>query len=230
MSSGAGSNSAEPEVLCTRYWVGLISSDPALPLLTPDFLRYNDIVPVHWEYVKPVILSSCFTEVVFDSGFTVGVDGDEVEFAVPVKGVPGLEVGQCNDAIGRFLEVFPNLDLKGFSTGFQGYRVIPEGCPGIINIGTSLEGQLPIIGHRSTFYFPGREVNFRVREVSRGDGEFINCLDFRTLSYYSAESFPEDVLSIVLEETLEGWEERLDEFYQLARGFYSRHIEAGDGG
>ena len=178
-----------------------------------------------WE--KPVFASPDFTGMVFDSGFTVEVEEAGVEFSVSVDDSLGPEVGICNDVVRRFLAVLPELALTGFSIGIEGYALIPDGCRGIVNIGTSLDGQLPVVSHRSQFYFYDRDVAFRVREVSREGGEFINSLDFRLLTTYPAGSFPEDSLSSILEETLEEWGELLEDFVQLATGFYLRHIEAG---
>ena len=96
-----------------------------------------------------------------------------------------------------------------------------------MNIGTSLDGQVPVVSHRSKFYFSDREVAFRVREVSREVPGFINSLDFRLLSSCPADLYPEDSLSSILEERLEKWDKLLEDFVQLATGFYSRHIEAG---
>jgi hypothetical protein len=168
-----------------------------------------------------------FTEFAFESGFTVEVNGNEVEFGVPVDGVPEPGVAQCNRAVTRFLRVLTNLDLTEFSIGFRGYSEMPEGCPGITNIGTPLHDRSPIIGHRSSFYFRDRQVRFRAREVSRGDSHFINALDFRVLNSYSRDSYTGEDMSVVLEDVLEGWEELWGEFCQLSVGFYSRHIESG---
>ena len=215
-------------LVCTRYWVTLNPTDPVLPILTPDFLHYNEIVPDDWELEKPVFVSPEFTQMVFDSGLMVKVEEVGVEFSVPCGYTPGPDVGICNDVVLRFLGVLPDLGLASFSTGIDGYALMPDGCTGIVNIGTRLDGQLPVVSHRSKFYFSDKEVTFKVREVSRGGGEgFINSLDFSLLSSCPEALYPEDSLSIILEERLEEWEKVLNDFVELATGFYSRHIEAG---
>ncbi len=227
MTPRTSTGSAGPGLVCTRYWVTVDPTDLVPTMLTPDFLRYNEIVPVHWNLEKPVFVSPEFTEMVFDSGFTVQVEDGEVEFAVAVDDWPGSEVGICNQVVRYFLRVLPGLDLAGFSVGIGGYALIPDGCPGIVNIGTSLEGQLPVVSSSSRFFFPDRRVTFEVSEVSRGGSEYINCLDFRLLSSCSVDLFPDESLSNILVDSLEEWEELFEEFVQLATGFYSRHIEAG---
>jgi hypothetical protein len=150
-----------------------------------------------------------------------------VELAVALDGGNRAEVGTCNYAALRLLEVLPGLNLKDFSVGIEGYSFIPDGCPGIKNIGTSLDGQLPVVSHQSEFFFSDWDVSFYAREVTRGESDYINCLDFRLLNSCSADSVPETRFLNVLGETLEDWEELLERFVQLATGFYSRHIEAG---
>jgi hypothetical protein len=208
--------------------VTLDPTDRVQTILTPDFLRYNEIVPGDWRLEKPVFVSPAFTHMLFDSGFTVQAEEVGVEFSVPVDDSPGPDAGICNDVVRRFLGVLLGLDLARFSIGIDGYALMPDGCTGIVNIGTPLDGQIPVVSHRSRFYLPDREVTFRVREVGRGDcGGFINSLDFRLLTTYSADAFPEDSLLSILEKTLEEWEKLLTDFVELATGFYSRHIEAG---
>ena len=201
----------------------LDSTDPVLSVLTPDFLHYNEIVPVHWELEKPVFVSPDFTKMVFDSGITVQVEEGRVEFASSIDDWPNAEMEIFNDVVRRFLGVLPGLDLTGFSTGIEGYSPMPEGCPGIVNIGNPLDGQIPVIGHRSKFYFPDREVTFRVREVSRGDVGFIDSLDFHLLTAYSADFSSEESLLKILEE----WGKPLEDFrFNSLLAFYARHIEA----
>ena len=214
-------------LVCTRYWVTMDPTDLAPTMLTPDFLRYNEIVPVHWNLERPVFVSPDFTEMVFDSGLTVQVEYGEVEFAVAVDDWPGSGVGICNQVVRYFLSILPGLDLTGFSVGIEGYAFIPDGCPGIVNIGTPLEGQLPVVSYSSRFFFPDRRLTFEVREVSRGGSQYINCLDFRLLSSCSVDLFPDEFLSNILVDSLEEWEDLFKEFVQLSTGFYSRHIEAG---
>ena len=226
MTSRTLAGSSESGLVCTRYWVTLDPADPVLPILTPDFLHYNEIVPDYWKLEKPVFVSPDFTEMVFDGGLTVRVEEGEVEFSVLVENLPGPEAGICNHIVLRFLDILPFLDLAGFSTGLEGYALMPAGCTGIVNIGTSLDEQLPIVSHWSRFSFPERRVTFQVREVSRGGPGFINCLDFHLVSSCSTDLFPEESLSDILVETLEDCEGLFQEFAQLATGFYSRHIEA----
>ena len=227
MTSRTSTGSSRPRLVFTRYWVTLDPADPVLSVLTPDFMRYNEIVPGHWQLEKPVFVSPDFTEMVYDSRLRVQVEKGRVEFSVPVDSPPGPEVGTCNDVVRAFLGILQGLDLTRFSTGIDGYSFMPDDCPGIVNIGTSLDGQVPVVSHRSKFYFSDREVAFRVREVSREVPGFINSLDFRLLSSCPADLYPEDSLSSILEERLEKWDKLLEDFVQLATGFYSRHIEAG---
>ena len=227
MASEAYSGSAEPELSLARYSVTLFPSESVLPVLTPDFLRYNEIVPRHWSPQTPVFLGQEFTEIVFKNGFSLQVTVDRVELAADLDGRDVADVGTCNNAALRFLDVLPGLDLRQFSVGLEGYRLMPEGCPGIKNIGTPLEGQLPVVSHQSEFSFTDMAMTFHAREVSRGDSDYINCLDFSLVNSFSEDSAPESHLSTVLKETLEEWGKILERFVELANGFYSRHIEAG---
>ena len=227
MTPRTSTGSSGPGLVFMRYWVRLDPTDPVMLVLTPDFMHYNEIVPGHWKLEKPVFVSPDFTEIVYDSRLRVLVEKGRVEFSVPVDSPPGPEVGTCNDVVRAFLGILRGMDLTRFSTGIDGYTFIPDDCLGIVNIGTSLDGQLPVVSHRSRFYFSDREVDFRVREVNREIPGFINSLDFRLLSSCPADLYPEDSLSSILEERLEEWEELLEDFVQLATGFYSRHIETG---
>ena len=230
MTAQPSLGSSGPRLVFMRYWVTLNPADPVMSVLTPDFMYYNDIVPDHWQPEKPVFISPDFTEIVYNSRLRVRVEKERVEFSVPVDSPPGPEVGTCNSVVRAFLGILEGLELTRFSTGIDGYVFIPDDCPGILNIGTPLDGQLPVVSHRSKFYFSDREMDFRVREVTRERPGSINSLDFRLLSSCPADLYPEDSLSSILEERLEEreeWEEFLEDFVQLATGFYSRHIEAG---
>ena len=224
MGTVSSRGASGPDLVFARYWVGLASAHPMLPLLTPDFLRYNDIVPGDWEFEVPVFLGDGFREISFRSGLTVRVDGEDVGFEVPAGDRPYSMVGFCNDAVGRLLEVLPNLELSACSTNFQGHCLIPDGCPGIMNIGTPLDDVLPVITHRSEFIFSDREVYFNVSEVNYGGGGVIDCLDFHSLNKHSLASSTDGSSSRFVKAVLDGWKDQLDEFVQLATGFYDRHI------
>ena len=224
MGLRSSSGFSGPELLCTRYWVTVDFPDSVRRIFTPEFMLYNGIVPRNWVLEHPVIFSSEFTEMVYDSGLTVQVDEDEAEFAMPVDGRPAAEVDVCNGVFLRCLEVLSELNPRVFSVGFKGYSIIPDGCPGIENIGVSLEDVLPIVSHRSLFVLPGREVRFSVQEVNRGGGGFIDSLDLELLTSYPADSTPLGEQLASVRSILERWDERFGEFVELATGFFSRHI------
>ena len=194
MASEASSGSAGPELSFTRYSVALFPSESVPPVLTPDFLHYNEIVPRHWSLRTPVFLGREFTEISFDNGFSLQVTGDRVELAVALDDREFAEVGTCNNAVVRFLYVLPGLDLKKFSVCLEGYSLMPDGCAGIMNIGTSLEDQLPVVSHQSDFSFPDRSMTFYAREASRGEIDYINCLDFQLVNSCSTDLVPESYL------------------------------------
>ena len=223
MGTATSRGASGQELVFDRYWVGLTSVDPMLSLITPDFLRYNGIVPGDWKPDLPVFLGDDFREISFPNGFTVQVDREGADFEVPAGDPPYSMVDYCNDAVGRFLKVLPSLELSACSTIFQGRRLIPDGCPGIMNIGTPLDGVLPVITHRSEFVFSDREVYFDVGEVDYGEHGVIDCLNFRTLNRHSMSSM-DGSSSRFVKGVLDKWESQLAEFLELATGFYDRHI------
>ena len=215
---------SDPELILTEYSVGLTSTEIIARLLTPDFLRYNEIVPPSLRLVPPIILGQEATSMEFVNGLAVRAADTEVTFAhVPYEpSVP--DAASCAAVAIRFIESLSDLKYVSVKADVQGYIMIPYGCPGITNIGPRLEGFLPVIYHHAVYPLPGREVNFYAYEVSRESNRHIDCLDLRSVTSYSAEP-NQDLEQDILFAILATWEDQLNEFFELATSFYRKHIQ-----
>lgn len=211
------------ELIFTEYSIGLRTTEIVAPLLTPNFLRYNEIVPQSLGIVPPVILGQDSTIIEFVNGLEVRAADTEISFAhVPDEpSVPDVET--CIDAASRFIETMAHLDYDLVTADVQGYIMIPAGCPGITNIGPRLDGILPVIYHHAVYPLPNREVNFYAYEVSRHSARHIDSLDLRSVTAYpdaTSQGLGRDILFEILATS----EDRLTEFIELAMSFYHQHI------
>ena len=215
---------SEPELIFTEYSVRLTSTEIIARLLTPDFLRYNEIVSPSLRLVPPIILGQESTNIEFTNGLAVRAADTEVAFAhVPHEpSVP--DAAECVAVASRFIENLSELEYVSVTADVQGYMMIPHGCPGIVNIGPRLEGVLPVIYHHAVYPLPGREVNFYAYEVSRESDRHIDCLDLRSVTSYSAEP-NRDLEQDILFAILATWEDQLNEFFELSTSFYRKHIQ-----
>ena len=215
------SSGAEP--IFTEYSVSLTTTEVIAPLLTPDFLRYNEIVPPSLGIVPPIILGQGSTIIEFANGLEVRAAEAEVSFAHVPEEPLAPDAESCIYAASRFVETMAHLDYASVTTDIQGYIMIPAGCPGITNIGPRLDGILPVIYHHAVYPLPNREVNFYAYEVSRRSARHIDCLDLRSVTSYptaSNQGMGRDILFTILAT----WEDRLTEFIELATSFYHQHV------
>ena len=216
-----------PPLTYTRFWLSIASNDDLLPLLTPDFLRYNGIVPMQWVFDTPVMLAQDFREIKFENGFVASSDGYEIQFAISLGRQLESAVDLCNGVVYRFLGILPNLSIEAFSTHFQAYKMMPDECPGIMNIGTPLEDVPPIVSYRATYSFLDQEVRLDVNEVERGDKGVIDCLDFHFVNRRPVSMRDTGAGARFVRSVLGDWNDHLGQFTLLAEEFYVRHITEG---
>ena len=211
------------ELIFTEYSIGLTTTEIIAPLLTPNFLRYNEIVPQSLGIVPPVILGQDSTIIEFVNGLEVRAAAAEVSFAHIPEEPSAPDAESCIAAASRFIEIMAHLDYDSVTADVQGYMMMPAGCPGITNIGPRLEGILPVIYHHAVYPLPNREVNFYAYEVSRRSATHIDCLDLRSVTSYPADS-NQGLGRGILHSILATREDQLTEFIGLATSFYHRHI------
>jgi hypothetical protein len=59
------------------FWLQLTK---AHSILNPDFLKYNQIVPMEWNLGMPPISTPSLSQVVFNNGFNIIAQGDRITF------------------------------------------------------------------------------------------------------------------------------------------------------
>ena len=117
-----------------------------------------------------------------------------------------------------------SLKVSKFVIRLHGHIMMPDGSPGIRNIGLPLDDVVPVITFHGRYQLEDREVHFYIREATRGLGNFINCLDFTYETIYSSEDVS-DLSSLDLWQGIVAlWETWFENCNDLVFDFYHTHI------
>lgn len=209
-----------------EFGIGLLTDQAVAHLITPDFLVINRIVPEDWVVNYPVIANRGRAEIGYENGLVVKAEAGEVGFIYAGEDVAPSVGLVCAGVAERFVRMMFGLGYVGVRFDTYGFIMLPEGMYGVHNIGSPLEGVLPVIGHEARYNLEGGlTVEFFAREDSRFDERFIDCVNFRALSTY----VPEDETPLAgrewVQEIVSGWEEPLYQFVDLVEGFWGSHID-----
>ncbi len=92
--------------------------DPTL--ITPEFLKYSQIVPIDWEVVGQPARSFQGSQVTFQNGVTLIAQSQRISFAELVVDKPpaALEIPKLAT---KFVDVLPNLSYVGVGINMRGY-------------------------------------------------------------------------------------------------------------
>ena len=194
--------------------------------LTPEFLQENGVVPDDWSAESSPERADDIQEVRYDSGLVVRVSPNGIGFNLSVEPVtdltPHLILG--NGIVERFLEQQSSPDVRSFTIQLFGLTMMPEGSPGIKNIGLPLDDVAPIITFRGLYNLEDRVVRFYIRETTRDPSDFINCLEFSCETTYSSDD-PPSLSSVDLWQAITThWKTWVDNCNGLVSDFYSEHI------
>ncbi|QFS51024.1 hypothetical protein [Nostoc sphaeroides] len=94
-------------------------------ILTPDFLKYSDIVPNNWELGKPPILTDSNAQVVFANGISITSYVNRIIFteAIATKEFTEVEIPAL---AGKYVETLAQVDYQGVSINFRGHVFFEE--------------------------------------------------------------------------------------------------------
>ena len=209
----------------TEFGIGLMSDQAVAHLITPDFLVLNRIVPENWPVNYPVIANSEMAEIGYANGLAVKAEVSEVGFIYAEEdALPGA-ASLCARVAERFVRKMFGLDYEGVRFDTYGFIMLPEGIGGIHDIGSPLEGVLPVIGHEARYNLEnGLTIEFFARESSRFDEQFIDCVDFRALSTHRSGHDGYQAGREWVEEVIASWEEPLHYFVELVEAFWNLHL------
>lgn len=211
------------DLTLTEFGIGLTPDQGVTHLLTPTFLSLNGIVPEDWAVAHPVITTAESAEIGYANGFVVRADAGEVGFIYDVPYALPDAAQLCARVATIFVGRMPGLHYERVRFDIHGFVMMPEGSPGIRNIGTDWEGVLPVIGHEARYNLnDGITVDFFAREVSRVHERYIDCVDFRAVSTYVIGGDVES--SEWVKELVAGWESELRDFATLVEAFWDRHL------
>ncbi len=92
--------------------------DPTL--ITPEFLKYSQIIPADWEISGQPARSFQGSQVTFQNGITVIAQPQRISFAELAVDKPtaGLEIPRLAE---KFVNVLPNLSYVGVGINMRGY-------------------------------------------------------------------------------------------------------------
>ena len=217
-----------PTIVYTEYYVRLMSSINLAAFVNPNFLLYNGIIPDSWRHQPPAIMTQNTADIEYDNGVAVRGNNDEVGFALVAEVAPLSDVELCIEVARRFLDEIPGVEYESIMTDVQGYAMLPDGCPGIMNIGSEFNGVLPVISHEAVYTAPGRETRFHVQEDARANPDLIDCLELRArTTHFIPPAHRNPARSSLIKETLGNWSDALNGFNELATNFINLHILEG---
>ena len=214
-----------PELVYTEYSVSLVASLHLAAFVNPNFLSYNGIIPDGWRPQTPVIIGQNTADIEYDNGIAVRANNDEVGFALIAEVAPLSDVELCIAVAHRFLSSLPGVHYESIMTDVQGYAMLPDGCPGVMNIGSRFKGVLPVISHEAVYTVPDHETRFYVQENTRTNGNQIDCLDLRArTTRFVPPASRDPASSPFIAEALENWNDEVEGFNELAANFINLHI------
>ncbi len=100
----------------------LVSVNQNPSILNPDFLKYNQIVPMEWNLGKPPFSTSSVSQVFFDNGFSIIVQGDKITFLQSFE--PDDFSVEVIEITSKYVEAVPYLNYRAIGINFNGYVVL----------------------------------------------------------------------------------------------------------
>lgn len=183
----------QPAIKYNGFSVLVRTNNPPQEFFRPETtLQDSGVVPKEWQVVEQDRTRRNILELEYDSGLVVRRTARAIGFNLSVDPTTDLlpHIELSNRIVDRFLTTHPALSVKEFAIQCSGYTMMPDGSPGIRNIGLPLENVVPIISFHGGYDLRDRELEFHIRETSR-DSDRINCLDFSVETNYFADDFEE---------------------------------------
>jgi hypothetical protein len=83
-------------------------------ILNPDFLTYSGIVPTEWELARPPVLSTRFTQIIFQGGITIAAQPGSITFSESLNTKKVNEITVATLAH-KYVETMPNAEYQAVS-------------------------------------------------------------------------------------------------------------------
>ncbi|MBD2365109.1 hypothetical protein H6G36_28800 [Anabaena minutissima FACHB-250] len=89
-------------------------------ILTYDFLKYGDIVPLDWELAKEPIVSNQGSQVIFQNGVSITAQQGILSFSEVIGSKDIAEI-QIPAIAHRYIQALPNSDYQALGIDLRGY-------------------------------------------------------------------------------------------------------------
>jgi len=205
--------------------IHLAASRFSPPHINPDFLRFNEVVDPAWQLDLPVIIESRFSQVDYTNGLSVtaGEDYFKVAQAGPTLNLEEIAVP---NVIARYLGVTPlAVEYKAIITEWRGtLRIENQGegltfspLHGLAQRATS-SGATPEAQIRLSYEFPEKNIALFASEAIL-DNAVIE-VQLGGLAFRNMENLPADSQDEFINSVLEGLNQDIYGFVELATQFY----------
>lgn len=89
-------------------------------ILTYDFLKYGDIVPLDWELAREPIMSNQGSQVIFQNGVSITAQQGILSFSEVISSKDIAEI-QTPAIAHRYIQALPNSDYQALGIDLRGY-------------------------------------------------------------------------------------------------------------
>ena len=191
--------------------------------INPDFLRYNEIVNRDLQVVRPVVVESGFSLIVYANGLSLSATEDSLRIAQSGQPLTADEI-VVPDVVHRYLEMAPwpvaysavytnligAIDVAGEGIGRQFsplYRV---------SLGMPFHDVTPNLQARTYYRFPDKSIVMHTSESIDSDSGYITSISLRAHIHRDVESdLSADGQTEFINSTIEQWKADMEDFAQL---------------
>ena len=210
------------------YKVAITLQRPLGVVITPEYLAEAHVALNEWLTLSDTELPGEIREIRYDNGLVVTTDPTSpvFEMAIALSSDILTTIDQCNWAVDRFIWYAHRIDVEVVESTVQlyGLTMMPEGSPGVRDLGPIKEGVLPIVTVRTEYGLRDRYVQLDVVEMARDDGTIINCLEFSYRVTFPSEFYPAVPYSTVWSLIQRQSQEWVDDSNSLVSFFYQNYV------
>ena len=199
--------------------------DPSM--INPDFLRYNGIVDQGLQAKQPHISTPVFSQVIFESGFTVTAQADRFVFVQRGEALTEDAVSSP-DIARRFLEKIPYPAYKAIGINPTGVRLLDPGSVRGVADALIKKGEWmafgnvsPVVSLKAVYFYENRQITMDVHDAKRQDanGSELPGLLFAVNIHRDISETDQEQRIAKLMSTLSAWKDDLSDFKTLITKF-----------
>jgi hypothetical protein len=208
--------------------------DPTL--ISPEFLRYSNIVPVDWELAQPAVRNAQGgVQVSFTNGVGVVAYSDRITFAEVAANKPEDTLAVLAVAR-RFVDTLSNMDFQALGVNLRGHLAFP-GEPEVahrfmfdrlLSPGAWRElGSAPVrAGVQLVYTFDHKQLNLRIDEamLQVPDARAVPVILFTGNFDYSLQKIDALDRVVNLKMLLQGWQADAALFRKVVSSFDFPHL------